>query len=79
MTTLEERVSNLEGAYGQVDRRLGELNDSFRGVRSDFRSMGAKVDGMRDGMDARFDATDAKTDRLQIDMDAKFEAMDFED
>ena len=27
MTTIEERVSRLEGAYEQVDRRLGGIED----------------------------------------------------
>ena len=33
MTTTDERLSRLEGAYGQVDRRLDDMSralDSFR-------------------------------------------------
>ncbi len=32
MTTLEERVSRLEGAYEQVDRRLEEMNNRFNNL-----------------------------------------------
>ncbi len=42
MTTMEERVSRLEGAYEQVDRRLGDLT--------------AAVEGLRSEMNARFNA-----------------------
>ena len=35
MTTLEERISNLEGSYEQVDRRLGDLTDSVNQLRAD--------------------------------------------
>ncbi len=42
MTTMEERVSRLEGAYEQVDRRLGDLT--------------AAVEGLRTEMNARFNA-----------------------
>ena len=33
MTTLEERVSKLEGTYEQVDRRLALLTTSFDALR----------------------------------------------
>ena len=44
MTTMEERVSRLEGAYEQVDRRLGELTEAVNALRSD---MDAKFDALR--------------------------------
>ena len=65
MTMLEERVSNLEGAYVQVDRRLGDLNDSVNGVRSDIRAVDAKIS-----------SGEAKIDVLRGDVDVKFNATD---
>ena len=44
--TMEERVSRLEGAYEQVDRRLGNLTDAVARVD-------AKVDSLRTDMDAK--------------------------
>ncbi len=35
MMSTEERVSKLEGAYEQVDERLGDLRVEMRGLRSD--------------------------------------------
>jgi hypothetical protein len=32
VATLEERVSRLEGAYEQVDRRLEEMNNRFNNL-----------------------------------------------
>lgn len=44
MSTLEERVSRLEGAYEQVDRRLGDLNESINELRAQLRATDAKID-----------------------------------
>ena len=38
MTTMPERVSKLEGAYGQVDQRLGELSVQLNAMDSKFES-----------------------------------------
>ena len=57
MMTMEERVSRLEGAYEQVDRRLGDLTDAVARVD-------VKIDSLRTDMDGRFDS-------LRGDMDAK--------
>ena len=51
MTTLQDRVSKLEGAYEQVDRRLGDLTESVNGLRADVRAV-----------DSKFEALDAKID-----------------
>ena len=32
---LEERISRLEGAYEQVDRRLDDLSRAIEGLRTD--------------------------------------------
>ena len=38
MTTMPERVSKLEGAYEQVDQRLGELSVQLNAMDSKFES-----------------------------------------
>ncbi len=38
MTTLEERISNLEGSFGQLDTRVGDLTDSVNQLRADVNS-----------------------------------------
>ena len=49
MTTMEERVSRLEGAYEQVDRRLGDLTAAVEGLR-------VEVDALRSELSARLDS-----------------------
>ena len=49
MTTMEERVSRLEGAYEQVDRRLGDLTVAVEGLR-------VEVDALRSELSARLDS-----------------------
>ena len=38
MATMEERVSRLEGAYEQVDQRLGVLSSEISGLRSEMNA-----------------------------------------
>ena len=38
MTTLEERIGNLEGSFGQLDKRVGDLTDSVNQLRADMNS-----------------------------------------
>ena len=61
MATMEERVSRLEGAYEQVDSRLGDLSETV--TRLD-----AKFDGLRNDMDSKFDA-------FLSEMNAKFNTL----
>ena len=61
MTTMEERASRLEGAYEQVDRRLGDLTEAI--TRLD-----VKIDALRSDMDAKFDAA-------RSEMSAKFNTL----
>ena len=51
MVTSEERMSRLEGAYEQVDRRLEDLNHGFTELRSNTNSGFVE---MRREMDERF-------------------------
>ena len=45
---LEVRIAHLEGAYEQVDKRLGAIEAGLRDlrseVRSEFQEMGRKID-----------------------------------
>ena len=69
---MEERVSRLEGAYEQVDRRLGDLTDAVARVD-------VKIDSLRTDMDGRFDSLrtdmDGRFDSLRGDMDAKLNTL----
>ena len=49
MVTTEDRVSRLEGAYEQVDRRLDDLNTRLSDI-------GNQMDRRFDGMDRRFNS-----------------------
>ncbi len=53
MTTRQERLSRLEGAYEQVDKRLADLKDSVNSLRDEMNSR-------LDGVDRRFDALGSK-------------------
>ncbi len=44
MMAMEERVSRLEGAYEQVDRRLGDLTASMERLEARLDAMGARLD-----------------------------------
>jgi len=41
---LEVRIAHLEGAYEQVDRRLGTIEGDIRGLRGEIQDMGRKLD-----------------------------------
>ncbi len=51
MVTLEDRVSRLECAYEQVDRRLDDLNQSLNALRSE---MLESHNSLRAEMNSRF-------------------------
>ena len=53
MTTLPDRVSRLEGAYEQVDRRLGDLTESVTGLRTEVGALDSKINGLRREIDAK--------------------------
>ena len=40
---LEQRISRLEGAYEQVDKRLDELNRAVESLRSDLNSLRVEI------------------------------------
>jgi phosphoenolpyruvate-protein kinase (PTS system EI component) len=68
--TTEHRVSRLEGAYDQIDKRLteqrqntesqfGELGEEIRGLRTEMREdnqeLRGEIHGLRTEVNARFD------------------------
>jgi hypothetical protein len=56
---LEERVSRLEGAYGNVDARLAGLDRSVESLR-------AEMHGLRSEMNTRFDLVDRRFNNLYL-------------
>ena len=60
-SSVEERLSRLEGSYEQISERLNDLNQIVQGVDR-------KVDALRSDIDARFDS-------LRSDMDMRLESM----
>lgn len=55
--TTEQRISRLEGAYEQVDKRLDDLNQSVNGLRDEmnsrFTEMRAEMTGLRSETNSR--------------------------
>ena len=58
--TMEQRISRLEGAYEQVDRRLDDMNRAIQGLREDMN-----------GEDLRSD-TRADADNLRAEVNSRF-------
>ena len=40
---IEQRISRLEGAYEQVDRRLDEMHQSIIGLRAEMNALRAEM------------------------------------
>ena len=59
MVTSEDRVSRLEGAYEQVDRRLDDLNTRLSDISN-------QVDRRFDTMDRRLDGIDRRFNSLMV-------------
>ena len=55
--TTEQRISKLEGAYEQVDKRLDDLNQSVTGLRNEMNSlrseMHSEIGGLRTETNSR--------------------------
>jgi tetrahydromethanopterin S-methyltransferase subunit G len=55
---LDVRIAHLEGAYEQIDKRLGDLtatvNGRFAQVDSRFAQIDARLDALNDKIDDRF-------------------------
>ena len=61
MSAMPERVSKLEGAYEQVDQRLGDLTRS--------------VEALRTEMTTRLDSTDRRIDTMDSKFESKFNTL----
>ncbi len=51
---IEQRISRLEGAYEQVDRRLDEMHQSIIGLRAEMNSLRGEMNALRAEMNSRF-------------------------
>ncbi len=63
--TLEVRIAHLEGAYEQVDRRLGVVESILSQIRSE-------INQLRGELSARIDRIDGRVDTLSARMDNQF-------
>ena len=61
--TTEERTSRLEGAYEQVNERLGEIRVELVGMNERFDTMDGSVNGRFDAMNGRFDTLNESINR----------------
>ena len=79
MVAMEERVSRLEGAYEQVDRRLGDMNsrldttnETIEGLR---RDMLLEIGGLRVEMNDRMGAVETRLGTMETRLNAIFIAI----
>ena len=56
MATMEQRVSRLEGAYEQVDQRLGDIQAALNRIDERIDRLEGKVDARLDRLEAKMDA-----------------------
>ena len=64
-TTIEQRLSRLEGAYEQVNERLGDLSRDYAALRREMHEGDA---ALRAEMNAGFADLNDKIDRLRGEM-----------
>ena len=63
-----ERMSKLEGAYEQVNERLGEMNGRINEMNGRIDVTNTRIDQLRTDMDARID-------NLSAQMNARFNSI----
>ncbi|VVM04461.1 hypothetical protein [Methylacidimicrobium tartarophylax] len=63
--TIETRMAHLEGAYEQIDKRLGTVEQRLTLVET-------KLDGLRRDIDQRFERVDQRFERVE----ARFERLE---
>ena len=63
MVTTEERVSRLEGAYEQVDERLGDISRSFEAMRTE---MNQSIEALRNDINSRLNEMNSRINNLYI-------------
>jgi len=62
---LEIRIAHLEGAYEQIDKRLGDLTATIDGRFAQVDGRFVQIDGRFAQVESRLDGLDRKIDGLQ--------------
>ena len=82
MVTMEERTSKLEGAYEQVDERLGDIRVEMRGLRSDvnrrIEGVEGRIEGLRGEMNGRIDETNRAIEGVRTELNGRIESLQTE-
>ena len=65
---IEQRISRLEGAYEQVDRRLDEMHQSINGLR-------AEMNGLRVEMHESINSLRAEMNNRLEEMNSRFNTL----
>ena len=78
MVIEQQRISRLEGAYEQVDRRLEDMHQSINGLRAEMDGLRAEmhqsINGLRAEMDAGLRAEMHQSiNGLRTEMNSRFE------
>ena len=68
----EDRISRLEGAYEQVDARLGDTNARLNDISS---TMNSRFNQLTDEMNSRFNEISGETNRRLDQVDRRFNTM----
>ncbi len=67
---IEQRISRLEGAYEQVDRRLDEMHQSINGLRAEMNGlrveMHESINGLRTEMNSRLEEMNSRFNTLYV-------------
>ena len=59
-------MARLEGAYDQINLRLGNLEGEVRALRTELNARMDRLEARIDRLDARIDRLDARIDRLSF-------------
>ena len=67
-----ERISKLEGAYEQVDKRLDDLNQSMTSLRADVNSRLADMNSRLGDVNSRVDSLEAQLIAFRDETNSRF-------
>jgi len=70
---LEIRMAHLEGAYEQINHRLGNVEDRLGRLEMKVDNLAERVDAKIDGLPARFEG---QLDSFRAEMERRFSAVD---
>ena len=70
---VQERISRLEGAYEQVDRRLDDMNTRLDETNRSIEGLRAE---MNNRMNSRFEETNRPVEGLRTEMNTRAEVVD---